>query len=275
MILSLAYCLGSATSTALSDSINISGVGDVVYPDLEIYDVTLPTAGSMDFLLDPLGLLSLEAGRSARIEELSGGLIVHPSDARIINNSSHSVKVSVSLRAESTDGGFKGGAVASFLGYLADDETTIASVEADGNVNNHILLYVVPSAVNLADRDAQFIPADTGYIITGDSVTLEFILPGALYSVATDSDGELITSQIPGTGSGIGLRIGGYVNTNADWSDFKAEHEPSTITVYATFTLTRADDSDPDGEDAPRAEGVPAMLVSDSAEALSVTDSGQ
>ena len=270
MILSLACCLGAVSSSALSDGISISGVGDVVYPDLEIYDVILPTAGSLDFLVDPLGLLSLEPGQSAPIEALSGGVIVHPGDGRIINNSSHSVKVSVSLRAESTDGGFEGGAVASFLGYADDDETTVGAVEANGNVENNILLYVVPSAVNLADQDTPFVPAGKGYVLTTDSVTLEFILPGALYGVGEGSDEELTASLIPGTGSGVGLRIGGYVNANADWSDFRAEQNPSTITVLAAFTLTRADEADLNAEESPRVEGIPAMLVPDSANALSV-----
>ena len=270
MMLSLACCLGAAPPPATPGSISISGVGDVVYPDLDIYDVMLPTAGSLDFLIDPLGLLSLEAGQSAHIEELSGGLIVHPGDARIINNSSHSVKVSVSLRAESTDGGYEGGAVATFLGYASDDESTIAAVESSGGVDNNILLYVVPSAINLADENTAFVPADTGYIITTDAVTLEFILPGAAFDVTTDSNGELITSLVPGTGSGVGLRIGGYVNANADWSDFRAEHEPSTIDVYASFTMVRADDTDLDAFYGERADGVPAMLGSDTLWQLTV-----
>ena len=277
MILSIACCLGAAQDTAqgtaLSDSISISGVGNVVYPELGNYNVVLPTAGGLDFLLDPLGLLSLKPGQSAPIDALSGGIIVHPGDARIINNSSHSVKVSVRLRAESTDGGYEGGAVATFLGYSVDDETTISAVRADGSFENNILLYVVTSAVNLADQETPFIPADKGYVITTEPITLEFILPGAEYDVTEVPDGEPAGIAMPGTGSGVGFRIGGYVNTNADWSDFRAAHQPSTVTVYASYTITKESDADPDARETP-VVATPTMLPPETADALSLV-SGQ
>ena len=270
LLLTLTCYIGATSRAALSDSISITGVGDVVYPELDIHDVMLPTAGSLDFILDPLGLLSIDAGQSARIDDLRGGLIVHPGDGRIVNNSSHSVKVSVSLWADSTDGGFEGGTVATFLGYSTDDETTIGSVEADDNVENNILLYVVPFTVNLAAQDAQAISADTGYIITADSITLDFILPGAQYDVAA---GDLVASPIPGTGSGVGFQIGGYINKNADWRDFIAAYAPSTITVYASFTITKADPADMDAFDAATTAGMPAVLTPDTVGSLKLVPS--
>ena len=261
MVLTFACGLGLTMGSALPEGVSVTGTGDAVYVDLDIYDVTLPTAGSLDFLLDPLGLLSLEPGQSAPLEALNGGWIVHAGDARVINNSTHSVKVSIELRAESTNGGYEYGAIASFMDYTVDDETTIGSVEAGENTANNILLYAVPSADSLPNLEAPFIPAATGFVITAASRTLEFILPAALYSITMDMDEGIVSAPIPDTGSGIALKFGGNVNTNADWSDFVAENEPSTITVYATFTLARAELEDLDEAETPRMDGIPKMLA--------------
>ena len=268
MVLTFVCGLGLTMGSALPEGTSVTGTGDAVYVDLDIYDVTLPTAGSMDFLMDPLGLLTLEAGQSASLEDLSGGWIVQAGDARIINNSAHSVKVSIELRAESTNGGYENGAIASFMEYAGDDETTLGSVEADENTANNILLYAIPSADSLPNLDAPYVPADIGFVITSDSRTLEFILPAALYSIAMDPDEGIVSSPVPDTGSGVALKFGGYVNTNADWGDFVAEHDPSTITVYATFTLTRALLEDLDESEYPRVDGIPKMLAPESADAL-------
>ena len=269
MISALTCLLSTAPRAALSGGISISGSGEVVRADLDIFDVILPTAGSLDFLLDPQGLLTVGPGQSAPAYALIGGRIIHTSDARIINNSSTSVKVSVEIWVESTNGGYDGGAVASFIEYTVDDETSIAAVEANENTDHNILLYVAPSTENLATQEDPFIPANTGFIITTNPRTLEFILPGALFDVTQDEDGELISTIIPGTGSGIGLQFGGYVNTNASWLDFIAQHDPSTITVYATFTLTKAD-----SDTVERVEGIPAMIPLGTEDALTLDAGG-
>ena len=269
--LALVTCIGAAGHGALDADVEVSGSGSSVYVDLDIFDVILPTVGALDFIIDPLGLLTLEPGQSAPLDALSGGMIVHTGDARVINNSSYSIKVSVEIHIESTNGGLTGGAVASFIEYTDDDETTVGLVEADGNEENNILIYVIPSAVNLADMETPFVPEDKGYVISDEPITLEFILPGAMYSIAADSDGELAGQLIPGTGSGIGFRIGGYVNTNADWLDFRIEDQTSDITVYTTYTLTRADDEDPDGGELLRfEENAPVMLANEMADALAL-----
>ena len=258
IMIAAACSISTATHAGSHSGTGISGIGSAVYIDLDIYDVTLPTAGSLDFILDPQGLLSLQPGQSAPLEALIGGRIVHHRDARIINNSSHPVKVTIDFWADSTNGGYDDGAAATFIEFTADDETTIALVEA--NDANNILLCVVPSASNLPDTAEPFTPASDGYIITTARRSLEFILPAAQYAITSDPSGELSSTPIPGTGSGIALKFGGYVNTSADWSDFRAG--PSTISVHTAYTITKADDL------AATVDGIPQMLIPIPANAL-------
>ena len=260
IIFALAFCAVSATHAAMQSSTEVTGTGDTVYIELGIHDVILPTAGSLDFMLDPQGLLSLAEGQSAPLEALNGGRIVHMNDARIINNSAHTVKVSVELWAACDNGGGSLGTIATFIEYTGDDAATIGAVEASGSEENNILLYAVPSATNLANQAAPFVPADTGYIITAASRTLDFILPAALYSITANSDGSLLSEPVPDTGSGIAFQLGGYVNTNADWSDFRTEYGLSTVTVYATYTLAEAAFDELSSHDASRVHGAPNML---------------
>ena len=259
MVCAIISSAGAAVRAVISTVTGVSGTGEATYIDLGIYDVVLPTAGGLDFYLDPQGLLTLEAGQSAPLEDLEGGRIVHTGDARIINNSSHAVKVSVSIRADS-DGGGRSGAAASFIGFNTDDETTIGLVEADDDTANNILLYAAPSAVNIVNFDTEFVPADTGYIITTDSRTLEFILPAAQYTVERNPDGGLTSTPIPDSGNGIALRFGGYVNTLANWGDFIAKHSPSTVTVYATYTITEMSADDVNTAEHPSYGRIPDIL---------------
>lgn len=263
IILALALML-SLSTVALADdtppdSTEITGEGSTEYINLEIYTVTVPTVDTLDFMLDPQGLLGIEPGATVDVANLKGGSIIPgPTVPKVINNSSVDLTVSIDL---------KGSGDANFMSKEDDDQTTIDAV--NGDTENNIILYAVPSSVNIPLPATEYQLSTKGYIInsTTDAITLEFVLDAADYEV-TESNGSYTAEAKPGTGSGTAFQLGGYVNTKADWSDYTGANPDKTVGVSAVFSFAKS--SEEESAD-PGVEGVHGILSTVSVDYMTIT----
>jgi len=212
-----------------------------IYTELDIYKVTLPTVGTIDFVLDPLGLAGIEEGVGVPLEELDSGRIYPKSQvpATVLNESSMTVKLTVELRAVSRAS--NSNETVSFVQPQENLSRTRNSVFENDGLN--VLLYAVPSKHGISSLSEEFDPSNTGFVITESGIELTFLLPAAEYSQA---DEDSYHTLVHGTGNGIQIRVGGYVNDKSDWSSFTDDSgsEPCTIGIDAVFTLTRLYDDD-------------------------------
>ena len=218
---------------------NVTGVGTTEYVDTNVYSVTLPTAAALSFNLDPQGLLSLEDGKSATIESLSGnaGKVVGSTSACVINDSAKAIKVSVSMAATVKTAG---------------DVTLKKNAEgiSDNATTNNILLCAIPAVSSISTANA-YQTASQGYILeqtpaveTGLTLTsantdqLTFVLDAATYEVS--KNGSTYTYNKAGSGNGTGIQIGGLVNSKDDWKDFTGT-PTKTVGLTAIFAFSPAD----------------------------------
>jgi hypothetical protein len=257
LVFSLCTTVFAATGNP-TGSQNVTGTGDTEYIDLEIYTVTLPTIATLDFTLDPQGLLALENdGDAADLADLKGGAIIPAGAApKAINNSAVDIALTVNI---------KGTGDATFIAYDTDEATTIAKVDAD--TNNNVLLYAAPSSVNIVNATTEYSASNKGYIITDTASDLKFVLKAAEYKVA-NSSGTYVASPKPDTGSGTGILLGGYVNSKANWSDYANTTPTKTVGVTAVFSYAKA--SDAESADA-GISGIPGLLSTTAVDSLQLT----
>jgi hypothetical protein len=174
----------------------------------------------------------------------------------VINNSAVDVTVSVLLSGEGD---------ANFIDFDQNDATTIGDVEAD--TNNNVLLYAVPSSVNIPTAETSYAASTKGYIIDDNGITLKFVLDAAEYQVKNTS-GTYTATPKAGTGSGTAIQLGGYVNTKANWSEFAGAEPDKEVGVNAVFSYVKATT----GESAdPGIAGVYGLLSTPTPASLEVT----
>lgn len=145
-----------AATTAPADS-TITGGGDLDYVDTStVYEVTLPTAGALEFVVDPQGLTSLKNGESAKLEDLldsSSIVSKEGADAYVKNESSVGVKVTAKMNITDTND------------TRATPVDTMEAVTADNTTN--ICLLAIPGTNSPADI-ASYEASSRGIVI--DSV---------------------------------------------------------------------------------------------------------
>lgn len=236
LVLAAAMTMGStltvlaAESTADEDDTGttITGEGTVEYVNTKVISVTLPTTESLKLTIDPQGLSALENGATASKEDLANaaGLITGASKAVVTNCSSVPVKVSVKL---------KGTGNATFV-TAADD---VEKAPAGENKEQNILLYALPSSVDVENSADKYVASTTGVTISTTEATVNFVLDAAQYNYSKNDSGKASYTLKDGeTGHGTAISFEGLVNTKADWSDYIKETSPSTIGMTAVFTYT-------------------------------------
>ncbi len=236
LMLAMVMTMGS-TMTVLADPFTgeeettgttVTGEGDVEYVNTKIISVTLPTSESLRLTIDPQGISALANGATASKEDLANaaGLITGTSKAVVTNCSSVPVKVSVKL---------KGSGDATFV-------TTTAAVEkapADGSKEENVLLYALPSSVDVGNSADNYVASTKGVTISSTETTVNFVLDAATYNYSKDVSGNASYALKTGeTGHGTAIAFEGLVNTKADWSDYVKDTSPSTIGMTAVFTYT-------------------------------------
>lgn len=238
MVLSMtATVFANATVGVLDDPTavgqTVDGDGDTKYINLdEHYNVVVPTDGAFDFVLDPQGLASIAQGESANFDELEGGKIIGSSVMPIMNNSPQDVIVTVSAKGV-TEGGTSG----------SDPQATFVATEAEveGDTNNNVLLYLAPSSEDMIGG-VEFASGETAYPVDDTTaVEFKFALPKAGFTVSNigTTEDEYKLEIIEDTGHTTGLKVGGFVNTNADWKNFTQSADPSTVGIQVVFTFAK------------------------------------
>lgn len=236
LVLAAAMTMGStlnvlaAESTADEDTTGqtITGEGEVEYVNTKVISVTLPTTASLKLTIDPQGLSALANGATASKEDLANaaGLITGASKAVVTNCSSVPVKVSVKL---------KGTGNATFV-TTADD---VEKAPAGENKEQNVLLYALPSSVDVENSADKYVASTTGVTISTTEATVNFVLDAAQYNYSKNDDGKASYTLKDGeTGHGTAIAFEGLVNTKADWSDYVKTESPSTIGMTAVFTYT-------------------------------------
>lgn len=222
----------------------VTGEGKVDYVDTTVYSVTLPTTGTINLVVDPQGLAGLEDGDSATLEDLSeyAGKISCASTPVVTNLSSVPMKISVKLT-------------------LTGDATSVSSGDAvNTGTDNNVLLYAVPSAVDTLGVESNYVASSTGIVMDATPAIVDFVLPAAEYSLTktvSGSDASVSYALADGeTGHGTGLSFEGYVNKNADWSDY-AGTPTKQIGMTAVFTFTNT----LGGAEADSTDGAPFGMV--------------
>lgn len=257
LTLAATMIMGSSVTTFAapgdkSGDSTITASGDVSYVDTKVYDVVLPTTASTQLVVDPQGITQLQNGQVATAEQLASGagLITCANTPIVKNLSSIPMKVSVEMTA-------------------AGDATYVTADNAvnSGDVAN-VLLYAVPSATDATDANT-YSASTTGIVLTKTAAKAEFILDAAAYNFTKDSAGNVAYEAVSGdVGHGTGLMFGGYVNKNADWSDYAGSSATKTISMTAKFSF---DENIADGEAADTTDGAPYAMKAYSGDKVTVT----
>ena len=229
----------SAAETATSASATVTSAGTVnAYDTTPIFEVTLPTANSLQFTVDPYGLLNLDTtgpGSKVNVDELANtGAIVAASGsgALIMNESSVPVTVGVKLSV-SDDGG----------AIFVTDQADVATGDA-----LNMLLALVPSASKVTVSGT----AVTGYSEAGKVLAItdtttpssnnaEFYLAKAKYDVVNTGSGyKLKKTEADDNYDATMFKVGGAANPGADWSAYVATSSAAAISLEAVFSYTEA-----------------------------------
>jgi len=234
---------------------------DDIPPD--VFQVILPTTGSLDFVIDPLGLAGLKEGESARPHELDSGRIYPKSDiaAFVINESTMPIKLEVTLKAVNTIYSGNNDDRVNFVRSKGTFDKTRSAVFDDNEKN--VLLYAVPSRLGIGSLFDAYYPSNIGFVLAESNTMLTFLLPAAEYIRIEDfieyeeiDENEDIDKNViknvryellPGSGHGTQVRVGGYINDHADWSAYTATRSGrvnASIGITAVFTITRLDNDE-------------------------------
>jgi hypothetical protein len=272
----LACLSAGAMVLSLMSTVSASGGGtvvideaDVIYKNTKVFNVTIPTAAALEFKLDPLGLLSANAGDSLADLEANEGGIIFENAAPIINNSSIPVAVTASIRI--TGRGFTHLAIpAANSPVNAGNMTSGAGTTANpfvpfdtdllwgrteilnamkANTLTTVSLFASPTLNSVDSSSAAFESSDMAYVLGSADTSLKFVLEAADYVLgANPIDDPLVL--VDDSGSGTLLQLGGFANPRADWSGFHQDPEiprppvsGSLNAAYGTAALAAAADA--------------------------------
>jgi hypothetical protein len=220
------------SNTALGDrGVIITGRGETVYVDTNIYSVILPTAAAWDFVLDPKGLLGLPEGQSASPESLApyaGKILPGDYAPAAINESSFDVVLGIALR-------------------LTGDATAVSSAaDVHTGTGNNIFLTVEPSANSVSSTVATtFAGSGRQFGLTTIAGNLRFVFDSADYKVHAIGSGSARSYEYrieSGTGKGTQLIVGGECNKNADWLEYNSGTKKVGISAVFSFAPAEAAD---------------------------------
>lgn len=246
----------SAASTAPAET-DVTTEGSVNYVDTTVYEVTLPTAGCFNFTVDPQGILSATDSTTYPEEKYPGGtagyiVATEGTGAYINNSSSVPIKLTVEAYVESDD---TSGAASS--AKLMSMEEYGAGLINSGIDNNMLLtMDVTHDGVEAATFvDATSIKTENvnPYVIAitqngkPDTATdpnakgtqISFALNKAAYEFGGTAGAYTYTKKTGESGDPVGLRLSGFVNTNADWSAYSTATTPEKIIVKTIFDFDK------------------------------------
>ena len=239
-----------ATDGTTPGSTDVTTEGTVNYADTTVYSVTLPTATCFNFTVDPQGILSATDPTTYPAEQYPAGtagyiVATEGTGAYINNKSSVPIKLMVDAYVESDEDG----AVSSAKLMGVEEYDLINS----GIDNNMILTLDITNDGVFYDAAGEYKPENfvdqtlittatvNPYVIavtqngspevTGaaNGTQISFALNKAAYEF-TGTAGNYTYTMVAGEpGDSVGLRLSGFVNTNADWSAFTGDSAEKII----------------------------------------------
>lgn len=223
----------STTVTNATGSSTVTGSGNVDGADVsDVFSVTLPTSVALDFDVDPYGLLNVASGTAVDADNLpSTGVITSASGSAAMIKNESSVPVSVDVQLQAIASGnatfVTGGSVVAsgsstnlFLSLVPS--TQKAWVEADGVKNYNASSHVIPVTQTQSQAKFQLQKADYE-IVKGSSNTFQIVSKAGNYDSTV-------------------FKVGGIVNSKAEWKDFISGS--STVGMTAVFTFAKSPDTD-------------------------------
>ncbi|MCM1112015.1 MAG: hypothetical protein NC399_02045 [Muribaculum sp.] len=248
----------AATPAEAPSDVTISTEGTINYLNTTVYSVTLPTAGCFNFTIDPQGILSATDKTTYTEEKYPNGtagyiVATEESGAYIKNESSVPIKLTVDAYVAKDEAG-----AASSINLLSLDE--YGAGLTNSGIDNNMML-----SLDITDEleDGKMLADETG-------IKTETVVPNVLAiekNGAPAADSEEKATQISfalnkasykfdGTvgnytyvpddaadalpGDAVGMRLSGFVNTNADWSAYAGDSAEKIIvkTVFAFDKLS-------------------------------------
>lgn len=218
------------TDQATQGTTGVGVTGDATVNDFDktpIYKVTLPTTNSLDFIVDPHGLVDLASGEAMDVDLTATGCgaVLPAADdaiAYIKNESSVDVVVKVTFSVNE------------------DGATLVTDSAADADIavatSQSIFLCAVPSATQAMDA--------SDYVATGkavaiyDDAELSFRLDKAKYEVKNDGNSfsyQIKVEEGVKNWDSTAFQIGGKVNKQGDWTTV------DELSINAVFTFDQAD----------------------------------
>lgn len=223
------FSVSATEFTDLPAQATVQGVGQAVSFEThgDILGGILPTSTTLNFVIDPLGIIGLTAGNTIADANPTNLVIFTGGDVvSAYNTSSVPVVLSVDL---------------SFGTAGSTAVNSVAAVTENNEAN--VLMWVEPSAEMATRGDTTFAGINRVYAY-GTSGDIRFLLDEIAYDFdvtgPVGANGVLPTVMIPVEGEpstiGTALRFGGVVNTNAgvSWD------EVGEMTLRAVFTMSVA-----------------------------------
>lgn len=246
----------NAAATA-PDKTDITTEGSVNYVDTTVYEVTLPTANCFNFIVDPQGILSATDATTYPEEKYPAGtagyiVATEGTGAYINNSSSVPIKLTVEAYVESDDTN----GTASTARLMSMEEYGAGLINS-GIDNNMLLTFDVThdGVDNATFADATSIKTENvnPYVIAitqngkPDTATdpkakgtqISFALNKAAYEFGGTAGAYTYTKKAGETGDSVGMRLSGFVNTNADWSAYSTAATPEKIIVKTVFDFDK------------------------------------
>lgn len=225
---------------------NLTVEGDTTYVDTTIYKVTLPTSSSLNFTLDPEGLVGFFAdsanasATTAENADLSSykGKIVGSGTETIINESSVPIQLTCKYYLTNADG-----------------ITVKTAKDSDwDDAQKMLLLEAVAAKKSVADAtgyaptaiDTPAVDASTS-VVAISSVdptapsTIAFALAAAPYEFKKGDDGSF--TYIPKDGATLDdtqhavLSLAGFVSSDADWAALAEAQAGSKLTLNCVYSI--------------------------------------
>ena len=230
LTLIMALSMAVTTLAAIPGNETIGGEGDTVYINTEIFEAILPTTGAWDFTLDPMGLAGANATFS-NLEETAGLIIPGSFTPVAVNLSSVPLTLNVEVK-------------------VTGDANVITTNRAavDEGTGTNILLNVVASTAMVNDPATDDPFAGTNATpISKEGKILKFVLENAAYEYGKDGDNFTYTRVAADLGHGTRLQISGFVNKDANWTDFTlpaANPLSKSVGISATFSFAKATTED-------------------------------
>ena len=231
---------------------NLTVEGDTTYVDTTIYKVTLPTSSSLNFTLDPEGLVGFfadDANASATTAENADlstykGKIVGSGSEVIVNESSVPIQLTCKYYLTNADGI----SVEATKDNWSDSEKMILLEAVAAKKSVVDAGSYTPTAMATPAVDASTSVVAISSVNPAEPSTIAFALAAAPYEFKKADDGSF--TYVPKDGATLDdtqhavVSLAGFVSSDADWAALAEAQAGSKLTlncVYSIKGLTQID----------------------------------